>query len=216
MRQKKNNLLYIHIPRTGGTHFEKLLGFKGHSLPAGYLSRCGTVKYGANHEEIMGWDSSVRIMLQHATYGQVVEHDFYDPKENAITVSIIRNPYQRAVSLYKYFGGDKKWGSFVEFLDVDLTDRYFYYSMYDYLCFNRRLYNRGIAIKNLIRFENYKEDAQKFSDENNIGLNVTFNSDERDKKIEMVLNEYYKDEDAIKGVNKLYAIDFDTFNYERL
>ena len=49
---KLNGILFVHKPRTGGTHFEKLLGFKGHSTPP----RCGSALYGSNREELMGWD----------------------------------------------------------------------------------------------------------------------------------------------------------------
>ena len=96
------NTLFIHIPRTGGTHFEKLLGFEGHNSPP----RCGSANYPVNHEEIMGWDRKLGVMLQHATYSEMIKHDLYSPKEKLITVSIVRDPYQRTVSLFKYYGGD--------------------------------------------------------------------------------------------------------------
>ena len=104
-----NNILYVHIPRTGGTHFERLLGFKDHHL---WPNGPGSKVYGFDPETIMGWHKELKMMSQHATYEQMIKHNFIKNPNNHIKVSIVRNPYPRTVSLYKYFGGRSKWGSF--------------------------------------------------------------------------------------------------------
>lgn len=208
---KLRNILFIHIPRTGGTHFEKLLGFKGHDTPP----RCGSKDYPVNHKEVMGWDRDLGLMLQHATYLEVVKHKLYDPsKEKLKTVSIVRDPYQRTVSLFKYFGGDKKWGSFRDFLKLlssDLYAKYFYYPQQKYL-----FYNGELSVSNLIRFENYTEDAQKFSDENNLNLKISFNSEMQKQKREKNLKTFYQNSEHVDMVNRIYARDFESLGYSFL
>ena len=204
------NILFIHIPRTGGTHFEKLLGFEGHNSSP----RCGSANYPVNHKEIMGWDKNLGVMLQHATYSEMVKHDLYNPKEKLTTVSIVRNPYQRTVSLFKYYGGHKRWKSFNNFLKTlssALYTRYFYYPQHEYL-----LYDGGLAIKNLIRFEHYEKDMKKFSDEQNLNLMVTFDSKMQKEKTEKNLKKYYQNPEHAKIVEEVYAKDFELFNYSHL
>ena len=204
------DILFIHIPRTGGTHFEKLLGFKGHDSPP----RCGNADYPINHKEIMGWDKHLGIMLQHATYSEMVKHSLYKSKEGLVTVSIVRDPYQRTVSLFKYYGGHEKWGSFNNFLKIlssDLYTQYFYYPQYKYL-----FHEEEIVIKNLIRFENYQEDMERFSDENNLDLQVTFNSEMQKEKTEKNLKKYYINPEQAKTVERVYARDFQLLGYPYL
>ena len=207
---KLRNFLFIHIPRTGVTYFEKLLGFGGHDeRPA-----CGNAAYPPNHNEIMGWDKQLGIMLQHATYSQMLKHKLYKPEEKLTTVSIIRDPYQRTVSLFKYFGGHKKWGSFNNFLRIlsqDLHEQYFYYPQYRYL-----FYEGELAIENLIRFENYQQDMQWFSRHNNLNLEIAFDSEMQKEKTENNLKKYYKNPDHIKMVNRIYARDFEFLGYPHL
>lgn len=208
---KLGKILFIHIPRTGGTHFEKLLGFKGHDAPP----RCGSKDYPVNYKEIMGWDRDSGLMLQHATYLETIKHKFYDPnKEKLKTVSITRDPYQRAVSLFEYFGGDKKWGAFSEFLKLlssDLYSEYFYYPQQKYLSHKGEL-----AVDNLIRFENYQEDMERFSNENDLNLQVTFNSEMQKEKTEKNLKKYYANSEYAKIVERVYARDFELLGYPYL
>jgi len=201
------DILFIHIPRTGGTHFEKLLGFEGHNSPP----RCGSADYPINHKEIMGWDRHLGIMLQHATYSEMVKHGLYKPEEELITVSIVRDPYQRTVSLFKYYGGHEKWGSFNNFLKIlssNLHTQYFYYPQREYL-----IQEEEVVIKNLIRFENYQEDMERFSNENNLDLQVAFDSGMQKEKTEKNLKKYYANSEHAKTVERVYARDFELFGY---
>ena len=202
--------LFIHIPRTGGTHFERLLGFKGH----GENPPCGHAKYPTNRDKIMGWDRNLGIMLQHTTYSDLLKHKLYDPEEDLATVSIIRSPYERTVSLYNYYGGSGKWRTFESFLQLlnnDFYARYFYYPQYKFL------YHDGeLKVDNLIRFDNYKQDAEKFSDENNLNLKVTFDSDKHERRRENLFREYYNNKSNIEAVERVYSRDFEVFNFDKV
>jgi hypothetical protein len=205
---KKDGILFVHIPRTGGTHFEKLLGFEGHNYPP----RCGSAAYGANREEIMGWDKNLKIMLTHATYEEMIKHSLVSLNEKLTNVSIVRNPYHRTVSLFNYFGGHEKWGNFKSFLkilkeDLSLT-KYFYLPQYKYLT-----YKGEVAIENLIKFENYILDAEKFKSKYGLRLNVTFNTEMQIKKSKNNLNKFYNHKNNLSEVEEIYQKDFELFGY---
>jgi hypothetical protein len=202
-----NNILYIHIPRTGGSTFERILGFTGHDdRPA-----CGNRKWGSDRDTIMGWDSNCRMMLQHAKYHELIEHSFIEPENDLISVSIIRNPYYRAVSLYKYFGGPDKWhefGDFLDFLERMGKGSYFYRPMVDYLS-----YDGQIAIDNLIRFEHYKSDMEQFSTVYDLGLDIKFDSEKHIQKNKTIDKEYYSKNNYKERVYSIYKDDFKEFGY---
>ena len=125
-----NGILFIHIPRTSGTTFEKDLGFKGHyDKPA-----CGHREWGADENLIMGWSKKRKLMLQHITLQEIKDLNLVDDYDKALKVTIVRNPYTRAVSLFKYF--QNRWKSFIEFLHFLQNCEnipYFFKSQYEYL-----------------------------------------------------------------------------------
>ena len=151
-------------------------------------------------------------MLQHTTYEEMLGHDLVSPDEKLIKVSIIRNPYHRTVSLFKYFGGHEKWGPFEDFLKtleekLSLTD-YFYLPQYKYL-----MHQDDVAIKNLIRFENYKSDMEKFKSKYNLKFPVTFDSEMQLRKSKDNFDKFYNNKDNLIKVKKIYKKDFELFGY---
>lgn len=199
---KTKNILFVHIPRTAGTHFEiKGLGFSGHGK-----GKCGTVKYGANYEEIMGWDRKTKLMLQHATYSEMIKHNFIEKDNNLIKISIVRNPYPRAVSLYNYFGGQNKHDSFENFLiklEGGRIKGYFYMPQYKYL--------EGGEF-NLIKFENFEQDIELINKKFNLNIKCNFNSGRHDKdKVSKFLTKQ-----NVEKINNLYCKDFEAFDYPRI
>jgi hypothetical protein len=205
---KLNGILFIHIPRTGGTHFEKLLGFEGHNTPP----RCGSARYGANREEIMGWDKDLKLMLTHATYEEMIEFNLLSLREELVRVSIVRNPYHRTVSLFKYFGGNKRWGNFESFLDAlekELSYRYFYLPQYEFLTHGNK-----VAIENLIKFEDYVADTEKFKTKYNLKFNVTFRTKSQIEKSKTSLETFYNNKSNLSKVEKIYQKDFELFGYD--
>jgi hypothetical protein len=201
---KAGNILYIHIPRTAGTHFEKALGFKGHD----FAPRCGSVAYGANYEEVMGWDTKSRIMLQHATYRELIKHRFISKNDGLIKITIVRNPYHRVISLYKYFGGHRKWQNFENFLHVLETgtiNGYFYMPQWKYI--------DGGKDFNIIKFENFLIDLEAINKKFNININATFRGKEQENKSKKAFNEFFKTQDTIDRVSELYRQDFEALGY---
>jgi len=125
----------------------------------------------------------------------------------------VRNPYPRTVSLYKYFGGARKWESFDKFLDklfAKAKTEYFYRPQYKFITLNNE-----IAIDNIIKFESYEQDMLKFKNKYNLKFNIDFRTQQQKEKFKKVLKKYYNN-DNYKRVESIYAEDFDLFNYEKL
>ena len=196
-----NNILFLHSPRTGGTNFEKILGFKGHYE----IPRCGTLGYGQNLKHLMGGP------LTHSSYNELIDKKLIQEGNKLIKVSILRSPYDRVVSLYKYFGGEIKWGKFHQFLGElkrRMINNYFYRPQCDYI-----VYNDKIILDEYIRFSNYSKDVDKFSNKNDLNLDVKFNDKKQQYKSGENFLEFYKGNKNRRLVEELYKEDFDKLNF---
>ena len=82
------NLLFIHIPKTGGTSLEKYLSQK-HNIPLDTKSLYSTPENGYKS-----------VSLQHQTYHSLLKKktNFDIDFNNIKIISIVRNPYERIVS----------------------------------------------------------------------------------------------------------------------
>ena len=89
------NILFIHIPRTAGTSLEEAAGlhrkhkefsdtFKDHLF--------GLYKYENNC-----------FALQHVTFREIEIHDLHNFESIKKSFSVVRNPYDRCVSLFFYW-----------------------------------------------------------------------------------------------------------------
>ena len=85
------NLLFIHIPKTGGTSLEEYFS-KKYKLPLNNRSLYNFLK----PNRFLNMDSS----LQHLTYNTIMKykHIFNIDTNNIKIISIIRDPYNRVVS----------------------------------------------------------------------------------------------------------------------
>ena len=204
-------LIFIHIPRTSGTKFEKLiLDLKLLRWPKCYINYLwGFSKY-------MILDSPYRcknnsfFTLQHLTYTEIQSffNNFINeyPSIKAYkTVTIIRNPYDRVLSLYKYKYGNKNSLSFIEFLNQiesilnsppakhgEGNSKYFYLSQYDYLVNS----NKTIDIDHIIRYEDFPD-------------NFKFIHNKLENKKSYFRDIYHKDNNTLltdEVKNKIYQI----------
>ena len=203
---KIKNILFLHSPRTGGTNFEKILGFKGHEG----VARCGTTKYGQDLKHLMGGG------LTHSSYEELIEKKLIPEKNNLIKVSILRNPFFRVLSLYRYGGlingGAKKWGSFEEFLlklKEGLISHYFYRPQFEYI-----KHKEGVALDDYIRFSNYSEDMKAFSDKYDLNLEIKFSAKMQHENTIKNCHEFYsKKRSNVKLVQELYKEDFENLKF---
>tara|TARA_R110001592_G_scaffold160695_4_gene392976 strand:+ start:24661 stop:25278 length:618 start_codon:yes stop_codon:yes gene_type:complete len=202
-----NNILFLHSSRTGGTNFEKTLGFKGH----GENPRVGTVAYGENSESLMGFSRKNGCHLTHGSYQELVDKNYIKEDNKLIKVSILRSPYDRVVSLYKYFGGKKKWGDFHEFLGKlkkGMIKNYFYRPQYENI-----VYNDQIILDECISFNNYSMDVDKFSNKYNLNLDIKFQDRRQYYQTGTNFIEFYKGNKNRILVEELYEKDFIKLNF---
>ena len=190
---KNNKICFIHIPRTSGTNFEHILGFHDHK-------EWRT----SNYENLFGLDKKTRIMLQHATYSQILNINPTFLKD--IIVTIVRHPYTRVHSLYKYFKKHDNIDDFLDMLENGRIESYFYQQQYKYLYNNNSLIDCDI-----IRFEHFTEDFNLFKKKYNLNIKNIFNEKLQKNKFEKVTNSLTdKQKQRIKN---LYKKDFELFNY---
>lgn len=127
------------------------------------------------------------------------------------TVTIIRNPIYRTISLYYNHGGDKKWKGLINFLhklknnlNEPVEKRYFHWlSQYDYLINNEN----KIKIDHILRFEDLPPNFSCIHPELNV--NNYMISKNRKERIDKII-----DDECLKLIYEIYQKDFETFNYK--
>lgn len=103
----KNKLIFIHIPKCGGTSVEKLFGIAPFNPKQ------------ANYENLVGWCPERCIYMQHATVSQLLDlnlvaEDVFDQYRK---IAIVRNSYDRALSDFNWHNGlIKERGTFLQYL----------------------------------------------------------------------------------------------------
>ena len=203
-----NNVLFIHIPRTGGTTLETAMGFEGHQD----RPQCGTQAWGADRNILMGWEPENK-QLAHLSWMEIKKTGLV-PMDGPV-ISIVRNPYTRAVSLFEYPQFRHKWESFNQFLNY-LDEIHHPYSNEYYFYFYRSqveyLKNKmGLIDVDFIKFEQYEEGLDYLNSKYGLGLKVKFDEERHENKD--LFSKYYSDIRNIDLVNKIYREDFRHFGY---
>ena len=201
-----SNILFIHIPRTGGTTFERINGF----ISNGEKHKKGIPEllFGVYNNKTM----------THYTLSEAHEHiktflnknpkDFY-------TVSIIRNPYVRFFSLFNYNGGFKTWGNINKFIEdkKPLQEKYFFRPQHEFICDN----NGNIQCDFVIRFEHYMRDLKNLKKIVNRKMdNITFFTERQQRKEKQIIKRFKNKKAILNKINKIYKNDFKYLGYEML
>jgi hypothetical protein len=181
------NLLFIHIPKTGGTSISAKLRSSGLN--------------------------ELRTLLQHATLQDWVEKLGKERLKEQFSFCVIRNPWDRMVSWYgakfsKLTPLDEQPEKFREWLkDKRDASHWWYRPMLDYM----RLGDR-IAVKWILRFENLDAEWLEFIRSvpalSAVGPLEKLNPSRRRKRYQ----QYYDDE-TYNLVARLYAQDIREFGY---
>ena len=204
------NILFIHIPKTGGFSISEYLSQKYS------IVRCEKSFCGYNLANDIGGETYLHFPLNTML-------TFYKDKiilENLKILSVVRNPYSRRISNMFYRGKiceqnicddiQKK----VEIVLKDDVDKYLIDQHYDdnhftpqykFLCDeNDKLYTNI----DILKFENLNNDMKElgFTD-----FDVVINK--TTKKYNYM---HYLNENSINLINKIYKKDFELFGYEMI
>ena len=89
------NILFIHIPKTGGTSLETYFSSK-FNIP---LNNTSLFEYIDNQTKL-NENMLINSSLQHITYNQIVKYNkvFNIDFNNIKIITIVRNPYERIIS----------------------------------------------------------------------------------------------------------------------
>ena len=189
------NLLFIHIPKTGGTTYEKYM-----------LAKTKTRLWG--HTNILPDPNLNRISAQHQTYQTLYKYrevlgiDFNDKLKK---LAFVRNPYDRIVSDIFWLKFNTKTDNQDEIYDII---RHYYFAQDD-------LDNHNIPQYKFVTDENEKliPDITILKMENLTGELQKYGF--TDYKGPSQSNSYmkYLNKDSIRLINLFYKKDFEIFGY---
>jgi hypothetical protein len=197
------NILFIHIPKTGGTSLEKYFCNKFN------FKLDNTVLYSPTNHNL---NNIINSSLQHMTYETIIKYNnIFNINFNNITViSIVRNPYERIISDLFFFN----------LININNTKKEIYKTIKKYIL-NDKLDNHNIPQYKFITTNNKLIKNIKLlktetltTDMHNLGyndFNMCINKNSNG------VNYYdYLNKDSIKIINKFYHLDFVLFNYDKI
>lgn len=205
------NLLFIHIPKTGGTSIELYLS-KKYNIPLNERSLYGVIN--PHNRERLGLRA---ITYQHLLYETLLKHRHFSKLISYPfrILTVVRNPYERLVSDLFYYqlihihsSTDKVFNAILYFLRHP--------EKYDNHTLPQHTFLKGIQnIKtDILRTETLTQDMRR------IGYTDFDFCENKNRKINEKNsekgNDYmkYLDSKSIKLINIIYQKDFETFGYE--
>lgn len=206
-------ILFIHIPKTGGTSIEKSLGIhvNGRNVkPDSPLF--GRAKLVIDNQT--SWAS-----LQHLTFDQATAYlnKYYKIKldENWFRFTFVRNPFDRLVSLYAWQTAKQMsqfptdFNEFIDYVANDFEDNTHHRPQCSFFSEHQEFDFVG-------RFENYAADTKRIYEMMEIEPLKTNKGEPHFAKRTKREAEYrtYYNEQTRKKVENLYAEDLERFGYE--
>jgi len=198
-------IIFVHIPKTGGTSIEHFFGLSiENNVP--------------NKQNLFGLfiKNDKQLYYQHLTINEILEFDHCNNYD--FCFSIVRNPYDRAISEYNFLIGTESISfSFDDFLNLIILDPNGGYNgignhfmpQYKFVCDH----DERIIVDKIFKFENFdsifeylKKEFDFLKNKNNTKTNVS----------PKIMTRKNLSKNNIDLINHIYAKDFEIFNYEKM
>ena len=193
------NLLFIHIPKTGGTSLERYLSIK-HGIPLNTKSLYSSSTNGYNN-----------VSLQHQKYNTLLNknENFGVDFNNIKIISIVRNPYERIVSDLFFFNlidnttlKKHVYRILKKYVDSNNYDNH-NIPQYSFLIDDSNKINKDIIV---FKTETLTNDLIKY------GF-TDFNKNENVNNIKNVNYFEFLNKKSVNLINNFYKKDFELFDY---
>ena len=206
------NLLFIHIPKTGGTSLEAYFSEK-YNIPLNIKS---LFTFGKPVEFNKTHNLKLNSSLQHIIYEKIIKykHIFNIDTNDMKILSIVRNPYDRIISdlfYYKEIHLQSSKKEVFEKIKNHITNNPDNHAIPQFLFVtdkNRKL----IENIQILRTESLNDDMDKlgYTDFNN------HNNKRPDTKNSKINYKKYLNKLSIRLINNYYHNDFALFNYKKI
>jgi hypothetical protein len=195
----KRNLLYVHIPKTGGSTIE-------------YIIDDNTL---TQKEKLLGYDKN-NCALQHYDIVKLKSH-FDNNFENLNIFTIVRNPYDRIVSDFHFLKDILKYKTFDDYIDaakkIISNNKYDENPFYDH--FKKQsdfiFLNNKQIVTEIYRFEDFENNlthiCEKYGFVKNDKLWIHKGNYEKTNKYEIIFN-------YLDTINDIYYDDFINLDYK--
>ena len=208
----RNNVIFVHIPKTGGTSIEKLFGMYNENSNIPDLDKLHghvPVENSTKVKNPLSLGGNYGYYLQHLSINEIKriipDHIYID--KNIFTC--IRNPWDRIVSEYIWAYSFLKFDDFINKVFDVVSNRI----MLDTENVHFRPQNEFLnsELNYICRFEEFKNDLGNLI--KSLSLNINVNKIPHEKKsIRNHYSQYYSSK-SIALIEEIYAKDIEIYGY---
>ncbi len=202
------NVLFIHVPKTGGTSLESYFSSK-FNISLNNKSVYNLIQ----DDQLLNENIEINSSLQHITYNQIVKYSkiFNIDFDNIKIITIVRNPYERLVSdlfFLSLITPDSTKEAVIDILHKYLvSDKYDNHNIPQYKFITN---DKGEIIQNIhiLKTESLTNEMKNLGYiDFDVYTNVNTNK----------VNYYnYLNNESFEIINKFYHLDFILFNYNKI